>query len=121
MADVTKTAMPQLRGNSSNKSMWWCSRGHRVVEWVERADAIAPGNQAPGPEVLHRKTKGVKLNKTSIISGELTNGNKVFDYVGGTRTLSRWRGPTWVEPVAVIGSIVPSPTMMEEGVEELGG
>jgi hypothetical protein len=87
MADATKMAMPQLRGNSSNKSMWWCSRGRRVVDWVERADAIAPGNQAPGPEVLHRKTKGVKVNRTSIISGELTNRDKVFDYVGGNKNI----------------------------------
>jgi hypothetical protein len=44
---------------------------------------------------------------------------RFFMIEGETRTLFRWRGPTWVDPMEVMGKVVPLPTII--GVEEVGG
>lgn len=54
---------------------------------VEGARAIAPGDHVLGPEVLHRKTKGVKFNRARLIDGELTNGNKVGNKFGRNKNI----------------------------------
>jgi hypothetical protein len=43
---------------------------------------IASEDHGPGRKSLHGKTKRIKLNGTEIVSSELSNGYKVFDYVG---------------------------------------
>ena len=75
--------MPKL-GRCSGKEG---SGGWLGVKRVERAGAIAPGDHAPGPEILHRETKGVKLDRTGVISGELTNRDKISDNVGRDKNI----------------------------------
>jgi hypothetical protein len=48
---------------------WW-------VERVEVARAIAPGDHVPGFQILHRKTKRIKLNRTVVVDGKPTDRNK---------------------------------------------
>jgi hypothetical protein len=38
---------------------------------------IAAKNHAPGPEVLDRKTKLIKFNRTMVVTSELANGKKI--------------------------------------------
>jgi hypothetical protein len=64
-----------------------CGGGGWRQELVERASAIAPADQTPGPEVLHRKTKGIKLDRAIIIGCKLANRNKVFDDVRGDKNI----------------------------------
>ena len=53
--------------------------GGRPPEGVEVAGTIAPDDLVLGAEVLHRETKRIKLNRKKIISGELTNRDKIFN------------------------------------------
>jgi hypothetical protein len=56
-------------------------RGRRPPEGVEVTRTIAPDDLALGAEVLHRETKGIKLDRNKIISGEFANRKKIFDEV----------------------------------------
>jgi hypothetical protein len=40
------------------------------------------GERGPSDQILHRKTRGVKLNGTRIVSGEPTNKKKIMGGVG---------------------------------------
>jgi len=71
---VTKTLMPQ-RGRGSKEGV---GSGRRCSsDGVQVANTIAAKNHVSRLEVLHRKTKGIKLNGTIVIARELTNGKKV--------------------------------------------
>jgi hypothetical protein len=39
--------------------------------------------RGPGVQILHRKTRGVKLNGTRIVGGELTDIKEIVGDVGG--------------------------------------
>ena len=71
---MAETLMPQRSGSSEKGvgSGWCCSS-----DGVQVSITIAAKNHAPRPGVLHRKTKGIKLNGTIVIASELTNGKKV--------------------------------------------
>ena len=45
----------------------------RWVQWVQGPEAIAPDDQFPGQEILHRTTSRVKFNRTVIVGSELAN------------------------------------------------
>jgi hypothetical protein len=56
-------------------------RVRRPPEGVEIIGTIASNNLVLGAEVLHRETKGIKLDRNKIISGEFVNRKKIFDEV----------------------------------------
>ena len=74
---MTQTTMPDVEGDSDDVvfGWWWWTYG---VEW---SGAIASKNRGPSRKCLHRKTPRVKLNINIIISCELTNREKILDYV----------------------------------------
>jgi len=74
---MTKTLMPQ-GGRGSKKGMG--SSGHCSSNGVQVAITIAAKYHASRPEVLHRKTKGIKFNGTTIVTSELSNRKKVANY-----------------------------------------
>ena len=50
--------------------------------WAERlelAGAIASGDHGPSADVLQRKTKRVKFYGAGVISGKLTDRDKILD------------------------------------------
>jgi hypothetical protein len=47
------------------------------LERVERSRAVTSGERGPGGQILHRKTRGVKLNGTRVVSGELTTERRL--------------------------------------------
>jgi hypothetical protein len=49
---------------------------------VESTEAIGSENLGLGWKVLHRKTKGVKFDRNTIVGSEFTNWHKIFDNVG---------------------------------------
>jgi hypothetical protein len=75
---VTETAMPKGGGCSDECG----GASGRCIEWVEVIGAIAPGDHVPGLQILHRKTKWIKLNGAVIVGGKPTNGNKILNDVG---------------------------------------
>jgi hypothetical protein len=60
MAEVSEATMPQCSGGSGGGE--GTTRGGWRRERVEVAAAIAPDDLVPSSKILHRKTKGVKLN-----------------------------------------------------------
>jgi hypothetical protein len=67
---MPKTRMPKLRGDDSDMTM----SGHVVGNGVEVPIAIAPKKDHPGQEILNRKNRSVKLNRTVIVASKLSNG-----------------------------------------------
>ena len=55
---MTKTGVPQLRGDDSDMA----AGRHAMRDGVEVPVAIAPKKDRLGLEILDRKTKGIKLN-----------------------------------------------------------
>jgi hypothetical protein len=45
------------------------------VEWPR---AVTANERGPGGQILHKKTRGVKLNGTRIVGGEPTNREKIM-------------------------------------------
>jgi hypothetical protein len=66
---MTKAGMPQLRGDNGDMA----ARRHAMWNGVEIPIAIAPKKDRLGLEILNRKTKGVKLNGTVIVTSKLSN------------------------------------------------
>jgi hypothetical protein len=66
---MTETRMPKLRGNDSDMT----TRRHAMWNGVEVPIAIAPKKDRLGQEILNRKTRGVKLNRTVIVARKLAN------------------------------------------------
>jgi hypothetical protein len=67
-------------GDQDERCTRACGRG---PEHVEGPDAVTSGEWGPGGQILHRKTRGVKLNGTGIVGGEPTNGKKIVSDVWG--------------------------------------
>jgi ethanolamine utilization protein EutP (predicted NTPase) len=48
------------------------------VEWTGATAAL---DHVLGTKILNRKTKGVKFNRDEIIDSELTNRQKILNYI----------------------------------------
>ena len=68
---MTETAMP--KGGECSEERRGVGGG--CIERVEVTGAIAPGDHVPGLQILHRKAKGIKLNRAIIVGGKATNRN----------------------------------------------
>jgi hypothetical protein len=66
---MTKTRMPKLQGDDNDMT----ARRHVMWNGVEVPIAIAPKEDRLGLEILNRKTRGVKLNRTVIVASKLSN------------------------------------------------
>ena len=66
---MTKTVMPEV-GGDGNAGVW---SGTRSREGVKVTNTIAAKYHASGRDILDRKTKSVKFDRTVVISSELTN------------------------------------------------
>ena len=76
----TKSTMPKCgRGCGSSNSL-------DTTEGAQLAGSIAPDNHALCAQILHRKTKGVKLNGTIIVWPETINRNRILIMFGVTKT-----------------------------------
>jgi hypothetical protein len=83
---MTETVMP--KGGGCGKE---CRAGGWCRERVDVTRTIAPGDHVPSSQILHRKTKRIKLDGTIIVGGKTTNRNQVLNDVGDTKTLLRTR------------------------------
>jgi hypothetical protein len=66
---MTETRMPKLRGDDNDMA----TSGHVMWNGVEVPIAIAPKKDRLGLEILNRKTRSVKLNRTVIVASKLSN------------------------------------------------
>ena len=68
-AGMTKTVMPEV-GGDSNAGVW---SGRCGREGVKITSTIAAKHHASGRDILDRKTKSVKFDRTVVVPSELTN------------------------------------------------
>ena len=77
--EVSEVTVPKGGGGcnepSSADGVW--------EERVEVAKAIAPGNHVPGLQILRRKAKRVKFDRTAVIGGKTTNINQILNDARG--------------------------------------
>ena len=91
-AGVTKPAVPgggRSRGESSGqrrrRRSWRWSRGSRKTEGVKGVRAVTSEKRTAGSQILHSKPRGVKIDRTGIVSGELANEKKIVNNVGSNK------------------------------------
>ena len=90
-AGVTKAAVPgggRSRGESSGqrrRRSWRWSSGSRKTEGVKGLRAVTSEKRTAGSQILHSKPRGVKIDRTGIVSGELANGKKIVNNVGSNK------------------------------------
>jgi hypothetical protein len=80
---VAETTMPRGGGGGGDQNGWWRRAGGRRLERVEGPDAVTVGERGPDGQIVHRKTRGVNLNGTRIVGGELTDIKEIVGDVGG--------------------------------------
>jgi hypothetical protein len=66
---MTETRVLKLQGDDNDLT----TRRHVMWNGVEVPIAIAPKEDRLGREILNRKTRGVKLNRTVIVASKLSN------------------------------------------------
>jgi hypothetical protein len=80
---VTEAMMPNIvRGGGRGERM-----GRRVLERIKLLCTIASKKLRPRKNALHRKTKRIKIYRTIIISSELVDGDKIFNYARGNNNI----------------------------------
>ena len=93
VAGVTKPVVPggerRSHGESSGqrrqrRSWRWSSRS-RKTEGVKGPRAVTSEKRTSESQILHSKPKGVKIDRTGIVGGELANGKKIVNNVGSNK------------------------------------
>jgi hypothetical protein len=80
---MSETMMPSGGGGGGDQGR---RRRRTRGGWPERVEgprAVTAGEGSLGGQILHRETRGVKLNGTGVVSGEMTNRKKIMSDVGG--------------------------------------
>jgi hypothetical protein len=79
--------MPGGGGGGEDQDGRWGRTGGRRAERVEGLDAVISGEWDPGGQILHRKTRSVKLNGTGIVGSEPTNRKEIVSDVRGDKNV----------------------------------
>ena len=85
--------MPCGGGGGGDQGRRWRHAGGGGLERVERPRAVTAGKKGPGGQILHRKTRGVKLNGTGVVSSESTNRKKIVGDVGSYENVIEVKRP----------------------------
>ena len=72
-ARMTKTVMPEVGGDGEVG----VRSGRCSGDGLKIASTIAAKHHASGQDILDRKTKSVKFNRTVVVPNELTNRDQV--------------------------------------------
>jgi hypothetical protein len=75
--------MPSYGGGGGDQGGRWRRVDGGRLERVDGLSAVTAREQVPGGQILHRKTRGVKLNGTRIVGGEPTNRKEIIGDVWG--------------------------------------
>jgi hypothetical protein len=90
---MAKTTMPSGGEGGGDQDRRWRHAGGGGLERVERSRAVTAGERGPGGQILHRKTRGVKLNGTGVVSGESTDKKKIVSDVGSYENIIEVKWP----------------------------
>jgi hypothetical protein len=75
--------MPSDGGGGGDQGERWRRVDGGRPERVDGLSAVTAREKVPGGQILHRKTRGVKLNGTRIVGGEPTNRKEIIGDVWG--------------------------------------
>jgi hypothetical protein len=90
---VAETTMPSGGGGGGDQDRRWRHAGGGGLKRVERPRAVTAGEKCSGGQILHRKTRGVKLNGTGVVSGESTDRKKIVSDVGSYENIVEVKRP----------------------------
>jgi hypothetical protein len=90
---MAETTMPSAGGGGGGQDGRWRHDGGGGLERVERSRAVTAGERGPGGQILHSKTRGVKLNGTRVVSGESTDRKKIVSDVGSYENIVEVKRP----------------------------
>jgi hypothetical protein len=90
---MAESTMPSGGGGGGDQDGRWRRAGGGGLERVERSRAVTAGERGPGGQILHRKTRGVKLNGTRVVSGETTDIKKILSDVGSYENIVEVKRP----------------------------
>jgi hypothetical protein len=74
---MAKTTMPSGERGGGDQDRRWRRAGGGRSERIEGPRAVTVGEKCPSGQILHKKTRGVKLNETGVVDGEPTNIKKI--------------------------------------------
>jgi hypothetical protein len=75
--------MPCGGGGGGDQDGRWRRADERGLERVEGPDAVTSGEWGPGGQILHKKTRRVKLNGARIVGGEPIDRKEIVSNVRG--------------------------------------
>jgi hypothetical protein len=84
---MSETMMPSGGGGGGDQGRRRRRAGGGWPERVEGPRAVTSGEGSPGGQILHRETRGVKLNGARVVSGETTNKKEIMSDVGGNENV----------------------------------
>ena len=93
MTRVSKSAVPEISGGGGEHGGRWCTTwgaGKRV----EIPFTVAAKDHTTSLQVLHRKTKSVKLNRTKIISSKFADRQKISNQVRNKKDMIEFKNMT---------------------------
>ena len=85
--------MPSDGGGGGDQGGRWRRVDGGRPERVEGLSAVTARERVPGGQILHRKTRGVKLNGTGVVSSESTNRKKIVGDVGSYENIVEVKRP----------------------------
>jgi hypothetical protein len=90
---MVEAMMSSGGGGGGVQDMRWKHVGGGRAECVEWPRTVTAGERSPEGQILHRKTRGVKLNGTRIAHGEPTNKKEIMGDVWGYENIVEIEGP----------------------------
>jgi hypothetical protein len=68
--------------------------GRRKPKGVKGPRAVTSEKWTPGSRILHSKTRGVKFDRTGVVSSKLANGKKVVNHSRSNKNIRKTRSRT---------------------------
>ena len=94
-AGVTKPAVPgggrRRHGKSSRRRSRRRGSGSRKPKSVKGPRAVTSEKWTPGIRILHSKTRGVKFDRTKVVSSKLANRKKVVNHLRSNKNIRKMR------------------------------
>ena len=97
-AGVTKPAVPgggrRRHGKSRRRRSRSRGSGSRKPKSVKGSRTVTSEKWTPGSRILHSKTRGVKFDRTGVVSSKLANRKKVGNHLRSNKNIRKTRRRT---------------------------
>src|SRR6185503_3578792 len=97
-AGVTKSAVPgggrRRHGKSRRRRSRRRGSGSRKPKSVKGPRDVTSEERTPGNRIFHSKTRGVKFDRTGVVSSKLANRKKVVNHLRSNKNIRKTRSRT---------------------------